>query len=1181
MPGTDPSSITGYLSAYSVDANALAGSNGSVITSINSQYTVPGSYTGPTLLTSALNGLKTLQFSPGKALNVVVPPVSTSSLSGGAYPDGITVMAIVKATSLTNLSALGFTGTRRTIFGFNGNWNAQNVPGGLEVFGNGRIAASMITSPTLGYWGWNAANGAGVVSPGSWYALGLISDGQTVKTFKGLGLDRTAPNDGYAGGYTQFVGGFTLGADAAYPGLQDWTGEIAYVGVFDRALSDADYRAGVTWLLDRYGLPTRDIAVDARVGTTGKYIFMALSSSATGNKADIPRNNTISGSPVTYKVNGGSAITPSTLLYQPAIDAMPGCALIAFPLATPLAGGETVTLSIAGGAIPTTEGTVDEMVDGPVTNHAGQSAMLPQVVPSGATMKQGFNLSGPGQYWTPEALLKNLLKCSGDNYSASLSVDSLGYRLNPTVGLRYLIRSGSGSATDGNRAVIRDFAGAEFGRYVVTWEGADGSDLAIEVSSDDAGQTVITPELVNDVMTGPVKKRYFTVAEAPGSIRRRPCFDLVYKAAVYATNVEVKLARYEGTSGLYADQVIDRAVNCEGWRFMDFIPTNFSNIAHPTDFATDNSLGYGSTTRRTFPITRIESYSGTHLADDAVSTHYLVTTSVPHGIANGQAAYIESTNGQPINVTHATRGVVDMTWKGWIGHAISPTQFYFHDYTPTTPHEPTTVPFTGSNAILSVTVSHGGSIEAAAALVNETDSTRINFCFPHACTDAAIEHVATRLAATLDAGRKVDLEMSNEVWNFAFSQYTYWRAEGIRRGLQAQDSGQPNYGYAARSAEMWDIFKARWTALGRSASDLRLVFNLQQSNVADAAIVAGWLQTNRPDITSVVVSVAPYHYWNGLYNVPGFDYSTLTVEDCMDFQEAWKIAEKPYFYDAQVAAFTSRGIAATLTLYEYQWAYMGLGYAQGAGSRDDQWEFWNKVNLACHSHPRNYGIFMKFMKELQDRGATIGYVYGYTGGQVYEHGVVGGGYYGHYLTGLLQEPGKGDGTDGKPDNRPLFVDGQGKPKWPPYMPRVSPRGLAVLDWNAAAAGVTPLTASWASVATPRSEPVSSLTLTFSESVTGVGLSDITLTRDGASVTLAGTASLSGSGASYTLSGLSTLTSAAGTYVLTLNAVGSGITTPSTSLTTNASRTWTNQAVVAAVASPEPGVLAKLYGFVAG
>lgn len=1156
MPGTNPSAIAGYLSAYSVDANAIAGSNGSVITSINSQYTVPGSYTGPTLLTSALNGLKTLQFSPGKALNVVVPPVSTSSLSGGAYPDGITVMAIVKATSLTNLSALGFIGTRRTIFGFNGNWNAQNVPGGLEVFGNGRIAASMITSPTLGYWGWNAANGSGVVAEDSWYAVGLISNGTTVKTFKGLDLDRTAPNDN-APAYTQFVGGFTLGADAAFPGLQDWTGEIAYVGVFDRAISDADYRAGVTWLLDRYGLPLRGIAVDARVGTTGKYVFMALSSSATGNKADIPRNATISGSPVTYKVNGGSAITPATLLYQPVIDAMPGCALLAFPLTTPLTGGETVTLSIASGAIPTTEGTVDEMIDGPVTNHAGQSAMLSQSVPSGAAMKQGFNISTPGQYWTPEGSLKNLLKCSGDNYG-TLSVDSLGYRTSPHVGLRYLIRTASGDATNGTRAVIGDWAGAEFGRYVVTWEGADGSDLAIEVSASDAGQTTVTPELVNDVMTGPTKKRYFDVAEAVGSIRKRPAFDLVYKAAVYVTNVEVKLARYEGTSGLYADQVIDRAVNCEGWRFMDFIPTNFSNIAHPTDFATDNSLGYGSQTRRTIPITRIESYEGAHYGADNVLTHYLVTTSAPHGIANGQQAIIESTDGQPINVTHSTRGVVDMTYKGWIGHAISPTTFYFPDYTPSNPHEPTTVPFTGSNAILSVTVSHGASIESAAALVNETDSTRINFCVPHACTDAAIEHAATRLDATLDAGRKVDLELSNEPWNYAFSQFTYFRAEGIRRGLQAQDSGSSYFGYVARAAEMWNLFRNRWVALGRSASDLRLVFNFQQSNAADAAIVASWLQTNRPDITSVVVAVAPYHYWNGLYNVSGFDYTTLTVEDCMDFQEAWKIAEKPYFYDAQIAAFTSRGITATLTLYEYQWAYMGLGYSSGTGTRDEQWEFWNKVNLACHSHPRNYGIFMQFMDELQDRGATIGYVYGYTGGQVYEHGVVGGGYYGHYPAGLLQEPGKGDGSDGKPDNRPLFVDGQGKPKWPAYMPRVSPRGQAVLDWNAAAAGIPTLAAFWGAVSSPRNTPISSLSLTFSESVTGVGLSDITLFRDGSPVTLTG-ATLTGSGADYTLNGLSSLTATPGAYLLRLTAAGSGIATPAlVELLANAERSWTVQ-----------------------
>ena len=1159
MPGTNPSALPGYQSTYSRRANDLGAADGSVVSSWGG-YAVPGAYAGPNLKHNALNGLKSLVFAPGKALQIAAPPVVPApNASGGAFPTGITVMAVVKPTSLTNLTALGMNGSRRTVVGWQGTWDSRTTSGGLEVTPNGKLIPSMMYDANNSYWGYDAPNGAGTVGVGAWSLVGLISDGATVKTLKGLSLDRTAPNDQAGANRTQFVGGFTLGADSAFPGLQDWTGEIAEFVVFNQALSLTDYRAGATWLLDLYGLPTREIAVNAMTGTSGTLAFVALSSASTGRKADVPRNATIPAGAVTYKVNGGPAITPAQLLYQPVVDAVPGCAMLAFRFASPVGPSDVVTLSIAQGTVPTTEGFVDELLDGPVTNNRGQSAILPQTLPPTTTMRQGFNLSGSGQYWTPEASLKNLLKCSGDNYG-SLSVDAKGYRTSPTVGLRYLLRSGSGDATDGTRAVISDWAGAEFGRYVVTWTGADGSNLAIETSATDAGQTVITPVTSLDVLTGATKKRYFDVAPAPGSIRNRPAFDLVYKAAVYVTDVEVKLARYEGTTGLYADQVIARSPNCAGWRFMDFIPTNFSNIAHPNEFAVNDSLGYGSQTRRTIPIARIESYEGPHYSRDNDTHHYLVTTTVPHGIASGQLALIESTNGGAINVTHPS-GVVNMVFKGWIGHALSPTTFYFGDYTPGSPHEVTTVPFTGTNAILSVTVSHGAPPEAAAALVNETGAERFHLTAPHALTDAGIDALIDRICAVLASGKKLDLEVSNEVWNFAFSQYTFFRSESIRLGYLPQDANDPYPAYTYHSARMLDRARARWVANGRNAADVRIVFNFQQSNADQARTVAQWLQANRPDITAVDVSVAPYHYWNGLYNVAGFDYSALTLEECMDFQEAWKVAEKPWFYDAQVAEFSSRGITPRLTAYEYQWAYNGLG-GEGAGAtRDDRWESWNKVNLAAINHPRSYGVYLQFMKELQDRGIRVGYVYGWTGGQVYEHGVVGGGYYGIYLSGLTQLPGKADGTDGKADVRPLFRDGSGRPKWPPRLPDVSARGLAVNDWNAAAAGLPALTATWGEVSTPRSGPVDSLSLTFSESVSGVGLSDITLTRDGSPIPLTG-ATLAGSGASYTLDGLTSLTSAVGVYVLTLVAAGSGIstTTPAlVELSANAVRVWTVEA----------------------
>jgi hypothetical protein len=92
------------------------------------------------------------------------------------------------------------------------------------------------------------------------------------------------------------------------------------------------------------------------------------------------------------------------------------------------------------------------------------------------------------------------------------------------------------------------------------------------------------------------------------------------------------------------------------------------------------------------------------------------------------------------------------------------------------------------------------------------------------------------------------------------------------------------------------------------------------------------------------------------------------------------------------------------------------------------------------------------------------------------------------------------------------------------------------------------------VPNPRNSAVGSVALTFSETVTGLNLADLRLTRDGQSVSLSGNL-LSGSGANYTLN-LANFTAVEGNYVLTLVAGNSGIVDGvGNSLDTNASVAW--------------------------
>ncbi|MDB5297606.1 MAG: conserved repeat domain protein [Phycisphaerales bacterium] len=87
---------------------------------------------------------------------------------------------------------------------------------------------------------------------------------------------------------------------------------------------------------------------------------------------------------------------------------------------------------------------------------------------------------------------------------------------------------------------------------------------------------------------------------------------------------------------------------------------------------------------------------------------------------------------------------------------------------------------------------------------------------------------------------------------------------------------------------------------------------------------------------------------------------------------------------------------------------------------------------------------------------------------------------------------------------------------------------------------TPPTAAITPIATPRTTPVASVTVTFSEVVSGFDASDLTLTRNGSSVTLSGLTLASADGKTFTVSGLTAATTPVGSYALAVKASGTGI-----------------------------------------
>jgi hypothetical protein len=115
----------------------------------------------------------------------------------------------------------------------------------------------------------------------------------------------------------------------------------------------------------------------------------------------------------------------------------------------------------------------------------------------------------------------------------------------------------------------------------------------------------------------------------------------------------------------------------------------------------------------------------------------------------------------------------------------------------------------------------------------------------------------------------------------------------------------------------------------------------------------------------------------------------------------------------------------------------------------------------------------------------------------------------------------------------------------------------VYDWTI---NTTPPTATFTAVSpNPRSTPVSSLDLIFSEPVTGLALHDLKLTRNGTAVALKGATLSPRTDHSWRLSGLSKVTGPAGDYQLLLSAAGSGIADQAGNvLVQNATATWHEQ-----------------------
>lgn len=1187
MPGTNPNAIPGWFASAAADANAVAGANGASVNSLNG-YATAAPFAGLTLKTNAINGQKSLAFAPGRAL--VQPLAADPSpppgiTSGGAFPGGFSAVAVIKFNALTPLpdSLAGL--PKRTFLGLSGSVR-QPADGGLTsgwaVMSNGKLEGSPRQGSWSSYWGWDSPYGPGVVTTGSWVILGLRSDGETLTLWRGRNVERTATNPIFGSGFTQFIDGLTLGADPAVPGWFDFDGEIAYLGVYNRAISDSEYDNAFLYLADRFALPTRDIDVPAVVGVGGKWMFLPLKSAADGVQANLSAQTLFPASTFSYRVNGGSPQTPAQVVatvigaYSDPRGVVAACPLIALRLNATATAGQTYTLSIAGNVIQTDRGYVDALTDGPVRNCIADGKILSWDLPPTVTMTQGWNFAA-SYYWTPKTDYINLIHAGSFTPDGQVNgpwtaqVDSDGFLINPRVGERILLRSTPGNVTPGSGLVRYEYPGIEAGRYVISWTGPDGPILELTPDLSDAGQTTVTHVPGLDVLTGPVKRRYYDVAEAPGSIRKRLTLGVLYTQSAHCRAIDVRHTKYEGvTSRKLSDQTIDILKNFNSIRFLDLIQVNASNIGRPEDFAPPTQGSWALTRTRTLPaITRIESWGGPYGADLTSIRHLKITFAAPHDVSDGQFINVVSTDGNPINVVLAN-GTVNLKDQGaWVFRA-SATELVFLLYSPGIGHSETVTAFTGTNAAATMYAEAIAPIEAQGWIVNDSGVPVCHTLLPHTLSDSAIATWATKLANTLLPGKKVYVELSNEPWNQGFPQYITFRYYTCVL-TNNPNASEPMTGYTWRAVQFWDKFRAAWVAAGRDAADLTLYFGSWYNAPNYTQTIVDWVKANRPDITRFHVGVAPYAFPNCLSQVPGVDYGSFDRATVIDFAEADTLAvNHGYFLPAHKAILDASGLDATLKCYEAQQPGFGLS-PRGAGTGNlEQWARADLEHFTVLYDPRCVGISMEYLKQMQAGGVDESTVYGHTGGNNWEIGATSTRTYGEYSGLTVAVSARGDGADGGPDNVVMLTDGSGNPKWPDSYPLAAPRAEPKQRWQAAlVAGGTAVTATWGPVPPVVSAHPDPLSLAFNVAVTGVTVAGVSLTRDNVAVPLSGV-TLTGSGTTYTLAGLSAVAATPGAYLLKFSK-DAGVTTPSEdAMAADATRTWTIAAVVSA-AFRESGV----------
>ncbi|MFO0954463.1 MAG: hypothetical protein U0835_25550, partial [Isosphaeraceae bacterium] len=753
--------------------------------------------------------------------------------------------------------------------------------------------------------------------------------------------------------------------------------------------------------------------VTAQQGKTSDLCAVALTRlSLSGYSAPVSGAVTVQGAP-SYRVDGGPPNVLTNLLWdlsgtQPYLISL---------LTAPIPAGASVTFSMPSAAVVLSAGAAPAVTEMPVANRSGGQA-LPTFDPSGSRpFKLGWNVGCPSYYDVHQTFANLMLACpklSPISGFADPVIDANGNLVSGYA--RTIFRTGQANGLD-----PRGYRNIPAGVYTARWTGS--GDMVV------SGDCTLIAD--DGTVNGKRQKRY-QVAPPDGS---ESC-DLFVTLIGQVTRPEFWIPGVP-TDGsvLFNPAYLTQLQGASVLRSMTLFGGLFNTIIDASDLTPETQLSWcePDTFQDTFTITKFETYpnaEGFYPPQGYIPV--LVTVDRPHNLVSMSMLIFVGKDGPGGTLTLPLTGG-------------SLTSVDFNNYTKGVYYNPATM----APNQFAIDVQAPGALNGTVSAPIGTCSRARRYCppvsafvslcnavgadawfnvppvSPHSRSDATFTAVFRQIARTLAPGKKCYVEFANEPWNFAFPPFHYLTC--LANSLKTTLMGA----YASYAGHFHAIARAAFQAEGRDPKDVVGVFGTFTGVPDFTRDIAAYCRANSIPID--YVALAPYWYLQPEHQ-PGLDavYDSLTTEQVIDVSEYWElwghdvVRQNGTEHRARLAA---NGFAsARLCCYE-----MGPAYARLGGSPINQ----GKHSQGAHKHPRFRNVMLAEWAAQQTQGHDFGCIYTSHGGYASEGGAPGTSLYAAYL-GSDMLAGKGDGSDGRNDNRvdPFTVAN-----------KVSVVGQSMIDWN--------------------------------------------------------------------------------------------------------------------------------------